>query len=175
VSWLVEDPTFVLIAAGLAVVGLAISFFQTGRGLYLIWIGAVLFVMLLLLLIERYVVTDREQVEETLYAAAAALEANDLEATLSYVSPTADLLQGDIRGRMRSVEFEDTEISDLAIELSPSESPPRAHASFLGRVDFKMSNLPFERIIRRVTVELTWEDDRWLVHSYKLTAPHIQP
>ena len=170
---LIEDPTAVLIVSGLVIVGLLISFFQTGRGLYLLWIGAVLLVTLLFLLVERYVVTDRERVEDTLFGAAEALKANDLEGTLSYLSPGAIQLQGEVRGQMRMTEFQDAEISDLAIEFSPEEDPPLATANFLGRIDFKDAKIPLERVVRRVTVRLVREGDRWLINSFELNEPQL--
>jgi hypothetical protein len=167
-SWLFEDSTFVLIAAAFFAIGFFIAFLKTGRGLYLLWLGAVGLVALVLVLVERYVVTDRERIEETLFGAAEALAADDIAAVLDYLSPTAEPLRSEVRRRMQSLKIEEATIADLHIEFSPLELPPRAMARFLGVLKFEPSDVPYDRLLRRVTVKLVKEGDRWLVESYEL-------
>ena len=167
-TWLVEDPTYTLIAAGIAAVILLVAIVKTGRGRYLTWLGGVVVLAFVLLLIERYVVTDRELVEETLYDAAAALEANDVEAVAALIAPSGEALEREIRNRMRTMEIRTARIADLQVEFSPLELPPKASAAFLGRLEFKDAGVPFEQILRRVRVALVEEDDRWLIQSYDL-------
>lgn len=167
-TWLFEDSTFVLVAAAIFAFGFFVAFLKTGRGLYLLWLGAVALVSLALVLVERYVVTDRERIEETLFGAAEALEADDIEAVLDYLSPTAEPLRSEVRSRMRSLKIEEATVADLRIEFSPLELPPRALARFLGVLKFEPSEVPYDRLLRRVTVKLVKQGDRWLVESYEL-------
>jgi hypothetical protein len=168
-AWLTEDPTVVLLALGVAAVGIIIALLKTGRGLYLTWLGGVLLLALAVIAIERYVVTDRELVEDTLYGAAAALEANDVEAVTSYLAAAGEALEREVRSRMRTMEVREARIiSDLRIELSPLEIPPKATATFLGRVQFKPSSVPLEQFMGRFKIQLVKEGDRWLVQSYEL-------
>ena len=167
-SWLVEDPTLVVIVAAVFAAGFLVAFLKTGRGLYLVWLGGVALIALVLVLIERYVVTDRELIEETLLGAAAALEANDVAATLEYLSPTAEPLRSEVRRRMPSLKIEEARIADLRIEFSPLELPPKAIATFLGVLRFQASDVPYDRFLRRVTVKLVKDGERWLVESYEL-------
>jgi hypothetical protein len=167
-AWLTEDPTFLLIAVAIAAAGLIIAFLKTGRGLYLTWLGGVALLGLAVILIERFVVTDRELVADTLYGAAAALEANDVEAVVSYLAASGEALQREVRSRMRTTEVRLARIADLRIDFSPLEIPPKANATFLGRLEFKASSVPLENLVRRVRVQLVKEGNRWLVQSYDL-------
>jgi hypothetical protein len=165
-SWLFEDSSFALVATAIFAIGLFIAFLKTGRGLYLVWLGGVGLIALSLILVERYVVTDRERIEETLYGAAEALEADDVEAVLDNLSPTAETLRSEVRRRMQSFKIEEATVADLRIEFSPLELPPRAMARFMGVLKFEPSEAPYDRLLRRVTVKLVKEGDRWLVESY---------
>ena len=167
-SWLVEDSTLVVIAAAVFALGFLVAFLKTGRGLYLVWLGAVALIALILVLVERYVVTDRELIENTLFGAAAALEANDVEAALEYLSPTTQPLHFEVRRRMELLKIEEARIADLRIKFSPLELPPKAIATFLGILKFQASGIPYDRLLRRVTVKLVKDGDRWLVESYEL-------
>ncbi len=167
-SWLTDDPTMVLLAAAVLAVGFLIAFLKTGRGLYLLWLGGVVLATMVLVLVERYVVTDREQIEDTLRGAAAAVEANDFDAAFEYLAPTADLLHGEIRRRLQTVNVEEATIADLTIDFSPLELPPKAIARFLGILKFEASGIPYDRILRRLTVKLVKQGNRWLIESYEL-------
>ena len=167
-SWLTEDPTMVLITAAVFAVGFLIAFLKTGRGLYLLWLGGVALLAMALVLVERYVVTDREQIEDTLFGAAAAIEANDFDAAFAYLAPEVELLHGDIRRRLQTVNVEEATIADLTIDFSPLELPPKAMARFLGILKFEASGIPYDRVLRRLTVKLVKQGDRWLIESYEL-------
>jgi hypothetical protein len=168
-AWLTEDPTVILIAIGVVAFGIIIAILKTGRGLYLTWLGGVVLLALLVVVIDRYVVTDREKVEETLYGAAAALEAGDVEAVASYLAASGEALEREVRSRMRTMEVRKARIaSDLRIDFSPLEIPPKATATFLGRVEVKPASVPLAQYLGRVKIQLAKEGDRWLVQSYDL-------
>jgi hypothetical protein len=70
---------------------------------------------------------------------------------------------------MRTTEVRKARIvSDLRVDFSPLEVPPRATASFLGRVEFKAASVPLEQFLRRFKIQFVKEGDRWLVQSYDL-------
>jgi hypothetical protein len=167
-TWLTEDPTLLLVAAGVIAAGLLVAFFRTGRGVYLLWLGAVILATMICVGIERYVVTDREMVEETLNGAASAVEANDVDQTLAYVANDAVALREEIRSRLPRLRIEEVRMADVTIDFSPLELPPKAIARFLGIAKFKADGVPYDRVLRPVTVRLVKQNDRWLVESYEL-------
>jgi hypothetical protein len=66
------------------------------------------------------------------------------------------------------VNVEEATIADLTIDFSPLELPPKAIARFLGILKFEASGIPYDRILRRLTVKLVKQGNRWLIESYEL-------
>ena len=149
---------------------LAVVLLRTGRGAVL-WgmIGVAAFV-LLGLLIEWLVVTEREAVEHTLDACVAAVEANNVEQLLSYISPSAQQARNDARSVLGRVEVEKAWINDLEIMINHLTSPPAATARFqaIAKGSDRKGEFPYKPIAQRVTVELRQENARWLVAGYKI-------
>ena len=107
-TWLVEDPTPVymllgtlavalaagfwikrrrayVLGCGLVLLTLGVFFLKSGRALILVAMAGVALLMGLAIVIDRVVVTDREQVANIIYDCAAAAERNDLDAVLAHV------------------------------------------------------------------------------------------
>jgi hypothetical protein len=166
-SWLFENPTLVLTLGGIAAAVVLIAFFQSGRGIWLVWLGAVLVIVAALWLLERIVVTEREQIENTFYAAAAALEGGDTEAVLAHVAPSASSLRNEISSRMRSNRFEEARITDLAIEFADRERTA-AHARASGRLSIRSTGGLHLQPFGRVRFALVKSGDRWLFTAYEL-------
>ncbi len=165
-SWLFENPTLVLTVGGIAAAVVLIAFFQSGRGIWLVWLAAVLVVVAALWGLERIVVTDREQIENTFYTAAASLEAGDTEAVLEHVAPNATSLRSEIASRMRSTRFEEARITDLAIEFSdPQRTAAQARAS--GRLSIQSTGGLHLQPFGRVRFALVKDGDRWLFTAYE--------
>ncbi len=167
-NWLFEDSTYVLIIAAIAAGALIFAFLKTGRGLYLTWLAAIALLTLALVLLERYVVTDREKIEDTVYGAASALEQNDVEMVVSYLSSNAEALEREVRMRMRSMQVQQARIADLQIDLGADQSAGQATANILGRLEFKASGVPLSQAVVRARIHLVREGDRWVVQSYEL-------
>ena len=82
--WLVEDPTLILSWACCAG-GLAIALLRSGRGVLILAMALVATLMVAGLLAERYIVTEGEQVEDTLDAIARAIQANDHQEVMRHL------------------------------------------------------------------------------------------
>ncbi len=87
IIWFTENPTPILVGGGLALLVLAGFFLKSGRAAILIAMALVAAVMGLAVLTDRLIVTDREQVANTIYDAAAAAERNELNAVMDIISP----------------------------------------------------------------------------------------
>jgi hypothetical protein len=166
-SWLFEDPSLVLTLGGIAAAVVLIAFFQSGRGVWLVWLAAVLLMVAALWGLERLIVTDREQIENTFYAAAEGLEAGDADAVLAHVAPAAKSLRDDITSRMRAHRFEDVRIADLRIEFADRE-PTAAQARATGRLSVRSSSGLHIQPIGQARFALAKEGDRWLFTGYEL-------
>src|SRR5689334_954700 len=102
-SLLLENPWPVLTAAiGLELV-LAVLVARTGQAKLFVVMAAVALMAVVLVLIERLVVTDREQIEDALAGIASGLVKNDPEAVLVFVSPQATQIQQTARSVLPQV------------------------------------------------------------------------
>ena len=168
-SWLFEDPTLVLAAGVMIEALLAVALVRTGRVALAGMMAGVLLLVLLLVLVEWWVVTDVEQVEATLDGAAAALEANDVEALLNTIDPDAAEMRSQVGSILGRVVIREVRIRDLKITLRQSRGSTSAEADFLGIVSLEeaVGGMPYENYIRRLTVYLRRRDGRWLMIGYE--------
>src|SRR4051794_10549935 len=78
-SYLTEDPTYVLAALGLSALVLLLAVRVTQQGKYLLWAGIAAALALGVFAFERYWVTDAERVEAVVHDLADALQASDVD------------------------------------------------------------------------------------------------
>jgi hypothetical protein len=83
--YLTEDPSYLLIALGLAVLGCLVALKITQQGKFLIWAGGLAAVAVLVFGLEHYWVTDAERVERVVYDLAGAVEASDVDRIKSHL------------------------------------------------------------------------------------------
>jgi hypothetical protein len=166
-SWFVESPALAFTIGGIASAILLIAFFQSGRVVWLGWLAVVLLVVAALWGLERFVVTDREQIENTFYAAAGGLEAGDAQAVLAHVAPTATSLRNEIAYRMRGNQFDEVRITNLNIEFTDSESTA-AEARASGRLSIRSAGGLQLHPFGQVRFALINDGERWLFTGYEL-------
>ncbi len=167
-----ESPWPVLLI-GIAVEAvLAVLLLRTGQGRFLWAMLGVAALTLAGLLVERLVVTEREEVTDTLDACVAAVEANDLNRLLNYVSPTATQTRADARFVLGRALFETVWISNLEITINRLTSPPTAKAKFKAWVTGRdrLGEIPYRSEPIAVTVTLRKEKGHWLVADYDRSA-----
>ena len=166
---LVESPIPVLLAGLIAVAILAVLFFNTGRGLFLAIIAGVVVLVLAGLAVERFVVTEREEVETALYGLAGAMEANDKNAAVALLSPSAAETRARAEWAFARFEIKQANISNLEIEINNLTSPPSATAQFDGfiQVHDRKETIPYNAQNFYFTVHFEKEDDRWLITGHE--------
>ena len=171
-TWLLEDPTPVIVVGVLVEAALGVALLRTGRGV-LLWIMlAVAAFVGLGVLVERMVVTEREEVEATIYAAAAAVEANDLEGVLRTIAPDAKDARNLVEWGFRQVKFSRVSIQHrrLNVRVIRTTSPPSAKADIDGMVYFAQPPAGFYHNAYPLdgTLELQRHSGRWLVSGYTM-------
>lgn len=168
-SWLFEDVTW-LIGVGIVVEALlAVVLFRTGRGVVMLAMAAVLAVVLAGVVIERLVVTEREEVVDTLDALAAALVAGDLQAVLSHLAPEASFARDQAQTHLPQVKINEARMRNIEVMINRLTSPPTAEAQFRGILNIKdlRGQFPYEHYIQQFTVRFRREGDRWLLVDYE--------
>lgn len=129
----------------------------------------VIAVTLLLLFIERVVVTPSEQVEQSLTSLMDAIQANDLPAVISMIDPSAQHVRGDAETLMPQVKVKETGSTSVRVEVVESANPPKATAFFRGRIDGTHAKSGV-RIFYFDNVEIDWQQvgDQWLIVEYRV-------
>jgi ketosteroid isomerase-like protein len=172
-STFVENPIFWIAVTVLLEAILAVMLVKTGRGAL---VGAMIGVLVLGaagLLLERVVVTEREEVEAAFEEIAAALERNDVPGVMACLASDASQLRTEASSRMPRVEISDARIRDLKVSFNRRANPPTARADFKAIVEArdKKGEVPYEHFIRQFSVGLRREGDRWLLTDYTSYDP----
>lgn len=170
-SWLVETPWPAVVLCGVAELALAIMLLRSGRGRLLLAMGGVALLALALVIVERVVVTEREQVEMTLDDLASALKANDVQRAVSFISTSNPGLRSYAQRQLERVRIRDARVTgDLQIAINQRQAPHTAIANFIGRVEGidRRGHAPYGTFISRFEVQLRQEGGRWLITGYEL-------
>jgi hypothetical protein len=162
---LVENPLPIIFLGIAAEAMLAIAFLNTRQAVFGWVMLGVLIVVLAGVGLELWIVTDVERVEETLYGAAEALEANDLQRVNQYILPSANRTRTRAELGLEAVELVSVKISSLKIKVDRSATPPTAEAEFTGAARFepRRRDIYYKNWAAKFTVVLQLEGDRWLV------------
>jgi len=170
VTTLLENPMPVILFGVFVEAVLGVLLLRTGRGILLGVMAGVLVLVLAGVALEWLVVTEVEEVEDTLYGAAAALEANDEDAVLSYCSESATRTRSEARRALDRVEFTQIRISNLDIKIIRQASPPVAKARFTALVAGRDRKGTYGRgkDLIRFTLTFRRERDGWRIIKHSL-------
>ena len=176
----VESPWPILLLGIVAEAVLAIALFRTGRGVLLWPMAGVGLIVLLGLGVERWVVTDKKLVAQTLEGAAAAMEANDLGRLMTFIStsPTAARTRGEARRALDMGLFVQLKISGLDVSIVRTTSPPIAKAQFIAMATGRARHGEFDGELSRpvhLEVSLRLESGRWLIYDHRFIEPGEAP
>lgn len=173
-TWLFEDPT-TLVIAGVLIEGLlAVGLVKSGRGVLAVPMVILALLLGVCLLVERLVVTDREQIEDVFNGVCRALAANDVDGVLDYIDPAAANMRSQVRNVLAGARITEARIYDLEVEVNRGARPPAAEARFTGRVkgNYRGEAASGEgMVLRRFTVEFRLVGDRWLMTGYQDRGP----
>jgi hypothetical protein len=168
-SVLVENPLAIAVVGGVLAT-LALVVFLARRSLAsLMTLGGILAATLLLILIERLVLTDQEQVEAGLESVLAAVEANDMPAVLFWIDTAAVSVRADVQALMPLVKVDKARTSgDVEITVDESANPPTASSRFRAFLDgvHGSSGMRVAYFNQQVDVEWVKRDDRWLINGF---------
>jgi hypothetical protein len=167
--YLIEDPTMFIFLGIVIEAVLGIILFRTGRG-YLLWIMlGVLLVSLTGIIGQRFIITERKRVIQTLDGIVAALEANDVERVLSYLEPEAAHSRERARWALGRVEVQSARYSGLEIKINSLTPPPTAAVAFAGLINYRdrKGEIPYNNYASRFNIQLRKHGNRWLVEEHQ--------
>jgi hypothetical protein len=168
-NWLAENALPIWVGGAIALTMAFIVYLQTRTNRALVGVLVVVAVTSALLAAEWLMETPREAVERTLYELAAAVEANDVPRTLTFLASSADAeIRSDVETLMPLVNIERARILGTPkIEVANGADPSSATAHMRGII---------VAVIKRngmkggqedqLTLTLVRSGDRWLLESY---------
>jgi len=164
----IESPWPILLIGIAAEAVLAVLLLRTGQGRLLWAMLGVGLLVVLGLLVEHFVVTDRKAIIHTLDAAAAAVETNNLNGVLDCISPSAAPIRSQCHQAFDRFEFRMARIHDLEIVINRLTSPATAKVTFraVGNARDRRGEIPYQGFAETITVTLRQEQGRWLVADY---------
>jgi hypothetical protein len=161
-----ESPWPALLLFGAIEIAFGIVFLRTGRAIVVVGMVLALAVAIGLVVYEQSIVTDIEQVEDTLHGIAEDLEANDQAAVLSAFLTTCPALPR-VRSALADVTVSSASVGrDLEVRINELTIPPSATAFFTGRINARENrgqSIPYENFIRKFKIKLEQHGDRWLI------------
>jgi hypothetical protein len=168
-NWLADNALPIWVFGAITLTMAAIVYQQTRTNAALLAIVGVLALTATLLAIEHFWETPREAVERTLYEIAAAVEANDVPATLQHLAPTANAaIKSDVETMMPMVEIERARImGNPIIEVGPGDEPTAATATIRGIILARIKRTGMKGGQNDdLTLTLVRNGDHWHVESY---------
>lgn len=173
-TWLLDNPTMVLVLGGITALVFGAIWLQTGRKIELYIMLAIITGVVGALVAGRLWKSERQQVKATIYDIARDVESNDVDAMLAHLHPNMSEVRQRAAAEMPQYKFEAVKIKqNLEIELFPNESPPRAVTSFNVVVVASDSSglINGKRVPRFVHLTFLKVGDDWLVSDYKHDDP----
>jgi hypothetical protein len=168
-----EQPGTILIIGVIAEVIALGGLMKTGQRAILIPVVVIPLLTIGLLGLERYIVTDREEVRDTIHGLAQAVENNDLPAVLEYLSDRVPDAKRRAKAEFPRYQFDDVSVkSNLEIEVFEENVPPKASATFNVTVLISERSGMIRNRKMPVFVELTLyeEEGRWRIGQYDYTT-----
>jgi hypothetical protein len=163
-----EKPVALAVLGGLCALFPLLVFLSRRTIGSLLALGGVIGLTLLLLLVERLVVTDREAILLQQKGVLAAVEANDLSAALTFVDPAAASVRSDAQTLMPQVKVNRARaMGDVEVRFDPAASDTKADTSFRGFLEgvHASSGMRFG-FMDNVEIHWTKRDNRWLITGY---------
>lgn len=173
-NWLTEDPWPVIILAAFAELIFLVQLARTRRAVYLAVMGGLAILAAGLVLAERLVVTEREEVEAALDRLVAEVQKDELEPVLELVSPSSPHIAALAARGLELVDVETVRIDELQILVPGTATPRLGTAHFRARVIYTVRDLPPRPETTRWDLTFRKEQESWLLYDLQRREPFGQ-
>jgi len=173
-SWLFESPTIPLFFGALILAVFAAIWVHTRDGRALLGCAAAVLVTVSWFAIQHFVVTEVEQIKNSIRSIATLIEAGDVEGVVGYISKSKPELVEEVRSAFELVEVEKVSIKrNLQATVSEQRGHLTGEARFNAVATVKSSRDGWEPrpVPRFFIVQLRKEDGQWRVRSYEARDP----
>ena len=173
-SWAVEQPIVILFLGAFLFAATGAVWVQTRDRRALIALGSVVLITGCWLLVERLVVTEVEQVKQTIRNIAQEIENNNIEAVVTYISADDPTLRDEVRRTLALVTVKKVSVKrNLTVTVTRRNAFTSAEAQFnaVATIEDRRGMLGTHVVPRFLVVRLRKEDDQWRVRSYEMSDP----
>jgi hypothetical protein len=176
VNWLFEQPLIIVALGVTLILGLGAAWSASGRKELLYAVGAAMALLVVGLVSERLVVTDREAIRQTLLEIATHVKNNDHAALRRRIHSSATDLKRKADAELPGYHFTECRITRIhKIDIDTSAAPHSALVEFniMASGTFKVEGTEVSDTVPRwVQLQLLREDDgRWTVSGYDHAPP----
>jgi hypothetical protein len=171
-TWLMENPTAIIVGGVMAELFLLAMPIREGRGGFFSATFLVAIATCLLLIAQKVVVTDEEAMRSTLESVAKALSKNDLDEVMSYIDPQAKEFRERISSHFPDFVYSDVHVAgDVEFDHQPEADPPRAAMGIWARCRLTnpsggVTALGGGELIERVVFYFEKRGNRWLIVDF---------
>ncbi|MFN7730478.1 MAG: hypothetical protein ACK5OB_01150 [Pirellula sp.] len=173
-DWLFEN-IWLVGGLGLFAVGLAVfAWIQTGHPWALRTAAGLGVLTVLLIAMNLWVETEREELLRTLYGLADDLQANRTDRVLAQIHPEASPQLNHYRDRLREVRFHYAKIKKIhGVEIGPSRTPRTAVVRLNAMVEGEQSGMR-GTVPRWVRLRFEKENGKWLIVDCEDREPQYE-
>jgi hypothetical protein len=166
--WLFENPVAIWCTGAVFVALAVFVYLQLRTKEALIAILVIVLATVMLLVVERLIVTPREEVQQTLNDLAARIAANDLPGVITFIEPEAKAVRADAESLMPLVTVHRASIMGTPeIAVNMATSPPTATVDCQGLVEVTVKQNSIKGpYMDRVQIHFVREGECWLIDSY---------
>lgn len=169
-TWLLEDPTPVIVACAVVEAGLAVALVKNRQAWLAIGMLGVLIVALGAIALDVWVVTDREQLDELFPRLARAVEQADAETVLAAIDPAMRPTIADAQRAMQQYRPQEITITDQQNDLHLDRQSPRATVDLIVRVVGNFGGGSGPQLVG-LRVNLRKDGEKWLITDFKAERP----
>ncbi|MFO0905884.1 MAG: hypothetical protein U0939_22950 [Pirellulales bacterium] len=169
-----ESPLPLLLLGLVLLAGCTVGWLKTGDKRLIF--GSLLGLLIAVggILVERMVVTDREQIERVIYTVAADVQAGRIEEAVSHLNPDAGELRERARTELRLYRVTDIRVKrPIEMTLMPEREPTHATAEFNVVVTGgdATGTIQNQNVPRYLIVHFLKKDGRWYADEYEHHDP----
>ncbi|MBA4105139.1 MAG: hypothetical protein C0485_05220 [Pirellula sp.] len=168
-SFFMENGLAIAVIGGLAITLTLVFFMARRTGGSLSALAAAVAATIVLLTIEWFVQTDREQVASAVHGIYAAVDQNDVNGVLALIDPSTTQIRADVQALMPMVKVENAGSGrNVEVMLNESATPMTATTTsraFLNGTHVQTGH-PVPYINQRVDMEWVKSGDQWLLKGY---------
>ncbi len=165
----IENPVAIAVFGALAAT-LALVVYLARRNFgSLVAIAGVAALTVLMLAVEKFVVTDREAVEAGVEQVFDAIESNDLPGVLEWIDPAAANVKADAESLMPEVKVSTANAAAIEVEVNDAANPPTAKSqcrAYLNAVHGS-SGMAMPYMNQRVDLNWVKRGNHWRITGYQ--------